>query len=116
MRNPLGRLFRKPAPAPRWVDVAGLRRLMAGEAAPLIVDVRGVDEFDGTLGHIEGARNIPLPELAAHAAEIAGAGQPVVCVCLTDKRSGAAAVQLAAAGIADVAVLRGGMTAWRDAG
>ncbi len=112
----LKRLFAAKPPEPRWLDVAELRRRMAGDPAPLVVDVRGADEFDGPLGHIEGARNIPLPELGAHRDEIAGAGRPVVCVCLTDKRSSAAAAQLAAGGIADITVLRGGMKAWREAG
>lgn len=115
MPNALSRLFRKPA-APRWVEVDALRRALHGAAVPLILDVRGADEFDGPLGHIEGSRNIPLPELAAHGAEIAATGRPVVCVCLTDKRSAAAAAQLVAAGLSDVAVLRGGMKAWRAAG
>jgi rhodanese-related sulfurtransferase len=112
----LTRLFGKPPPELEWVEVGGLRQRLAGSAAPLIVDVRGADEFDGPLGHIAGARNIPLPELGAHQAELAAAGRPVVCVCLTDKRSAAAAAQLAAAGLGDVTVLRGGMTAWREAG
>ena len=81
-----------------------------------MLDVRGPDEFDGPLGHIEEARNVPLPELPAHQAEIAAAGRPIVCVCLTDKRSAAAAAQLAAAGVGEVSVLRGGMKAWREAG
>jgi rhodanese-related sulfurtransferase len=101
--NPPGR-----PPEPVWAEVPELRARLAG-AAPLVLDVRGADEFDGPLGHIEGARNIPLPELA-------GAGRPIVCVCLTDKRSTAAAAQLAAAGIGEVSVLRGGMKAWREAG
>ena len=115
MRAAFARLFGKPPPEPQWLDAATLRRQMA-EASPLILDVRGPDEFDGPLGHIEGARNIPLPELAAHQGEIAGAGRPVVCVCLTDKRSAAAAAQLTAAGLGTVSVLRGGMRAWREAG
>jgi rhodanese-related sulfurtransferase len=116
----LARLFGKTPPEPVWVDVAGLCAQLDGaepnSAAPLVLDVRGPDEFDGPLGHIPGARNIPLPELSAHEAEIAGAGRPVVCVCLTDKRSAAAAAQLTVAGVDDVSVLRGGMKAWREAG
>jgi rhodanese-related sulfurtransferase len=108
----IARLFHR-SPEPDWLDVATLRRRLAAEPAPLVLDVRGADEFTGPLGHIEGALNIPLPELTAHQAEIAAAGQPVVCVCLTDKRSAAAAAQLAASGLGDVAVLRGGMKAWR---
>ena len=112
----IARLFGKAPPEPVWLDVAALRARLAGTASPLVLDVRGADEFDGPLGHIAGALNVPLPELDARTAEIVGAGRPVVCVCLTDKRSSAAAAALTAAGIADVAVLRGGMKAWREAG
>ena len=115
MLDAISRLFRKPPPEPAWVDVATLQRQLGGASPPLVLDVRGSDEFDGPLGHIEGALNIPLPELAARRSEITG-GKPVVCVCLTDKRSAAAAVQLAAAGVGEVSVLRGGMKAWREAG
>ena len=112
----LFRLFQKAPPEPQWVEVAALRQRLASSAAPLILDVRGADEFVGPLGHIDGALNIPLPELSAHRREIAEPGRPVVCVCLTDKRSAAAAAQLSAAGLPDIAVLRGGMKAWREAG
>jgi rhodanese-related sulfurtransferase len=115
MIGALKRLFQKAPAEPRWVEVAALRRQLADDP-PLLLDVRGPDEFDGPLGHIEGARNIPLPELLAHQTEIVAAGRPVVCVCLTDKRSAAAAAQLAAAGVDEVSVLRGGMKAWREAG
>src|ERR1700690_3582886 len=114
MAGIFGRLFARPAAEPRWIEVAELRQRLAGAAPSLILDVRGADEFDGPLGHIEGARNIPLPELDAHHGEIAAAGRAVVCVCLTDKRSAAAASQLAEAGLSDVAVLRGGMKAWNE--
>jgi rhodanese-related sulfurtransferase len=115
MAGIIARLFRKPAAAPSWVEADELRERLARAAPPLVLDVRGPDEFDGPLGHIEGARNIPLPELAARQAEIARTGKPIVCVCLTDKRSAAAAMQLGAAGIGEVSVLRGGMKAWREA-
>jgi rhodanese-related sulfurtransferase len=115
MIGALKRLFQKPPSEPRWLDIAALQRQLAGEA-PLVLDVRGLDEFDGPLGHIDGARNIPLPELSAHQVEIAAAGRPIVCLCQTDKRSAAAAAQLTAAGVGDVSVLRGGMKAWREAG
>jgi rhodanese-related sulfurtransferase len=116
MLGSLARLFRKAPPEPRWLDVTALRGQLAGSSAPLIVDVRGPDEFDGPLGHIAGARNTPLDELATHQTAIAAAGRPIVCVCLTDRRSAAAAAQLAAGGLSDIAVLRGGMKAWREAG
>jgi rhodanese-related sulfurtransferase len=109
----LARLFRCPAATPVFVEAAELQRWLAVEGAPVIVDVRGPDEFEGPLGHIEGARNIPLPELPAHVEELAAEGRPLVTVCLTDKRSSQAATELLAAGIRGVAVLRGGMKAWR---
>ena len=107
------RLFRRPAVAPVWVEVEELRRWLAGEGAPIVVDVRGAGEFDGPLGHIEGARNIPLPELPAHTKALAAEGRPLVMLCLSDKRSSQAAAELVAAGKRDIAVLRGGMRAWR---
>jgi rhodanese-related sulfurtransferase len=113
MLGALARLFGKKPPEPAWVDTATLRQRLADARAPLVVDVRGPDEFDGPLGHIEGARNIPLLELDVYRDEIAAAGRPVVFVCLTDIRSAKAAAQFAASGIGDIAVLRGGMKAWR---
>ena len=108
----LVRLFRAPAAAPIWVEAAELHRWLAGEGAPVIVDVRGPDEFDGPLGHIDGARNIPLAELPAYTREFATEGRPLVMVCLTDKRSAQAAAELLVAGVRQVAVLRGGMKGW----
>jgi rhodanese-related sulfurtransferase len=116
----LGRLFgrREAGPVwiePVWVEAGELRdRLSRGEP-PLILDVRGPDEFDGPLGHIDGARNVPLPELPRHLPQIGRESGSVIVVCLTDKRSSQAAASLAASGIRDVAVLRGGMRAWRGA-
>ena len=110
----LARLFRRPAAAPIWVKAGELRLWLAGEGAPIVVDVRGPDEFDGPLGHIDGARNIPLAELPPHIEELAAEGRPVVMVCLTDKRSSQAATDLLAAGMHNVAVLRGGMKGWRE--
>jgi len=109
----LARLFGKPAAAPVWVEPAELQRWLAGEGAPVVVDVRGPDEFDGPLGHIDGARNIPLAEVSVHATALAGEGRPLVVVCLTDKRSSQAAAELLGAGLGKIAVLRGGMKAWR---
>src|SRR5437764_13223091 len=107
----LSRLFRRPAAAPVWVEPLELRRWLGGEGAPILVDVRGPDEFDGPLGHIDGARNIPLAELAARTRELAAEGRPLVMICLTDKRSLPAAAGLVAAGPRHVAVIRGGMEA-----
>jgi uncharacterized membrane protein YdjX (TVP38/TMEM64 family)/rhodanese-related sulfurtransferase len=98
-----------------WIDASELKhRLDAGETLR-IVDVRGRDEFAGPLGHIAEARNIPVAELSTRLPELAGlAPTPVVLVCLTDKRSSAAAETLSAAGFKQVSVLRRGMTSWNE--
>jgi uncharacterized membrane protein YdjX (TVP38/TMEM64 family)/rhodanese-related sulfurtransferase len=100
----------------RWIEVHDLAaRRRAARIA--IIDVRGPDEFSGPLGHIEGAHNIPLAEMNGRLGELKSlAEQPVVLVCLTDRRSSKAATILAQAGFRDVLVLRGGMAHWNDVG
>jgi rhodanese-related sulfurtransferase len=89
---------------------AELRTLLAADAPPLVVDVRERSEFGG--GHIPGALNIPLGQVAARAAELAAHDRPVVVVCLSDMRSRRAAAQLQHAGLQDLAILHGGTAAW----
>ncbi len=96
-----------------WVEPHDLRRRLRRGDMAMVIDVRTPDEFIGELGHIPGAVNMPLAILSRRAGDLARAGLPIVLVCLTDKRSAAAAAELVAAGVRDVAVLRGGMQAWR---
>jgi uncharacterized membrane protein YdjX (TVP38/TMEM64 family) len=54
----------------RFTDPATLKsRLESGEEVALI-DVRSAEEFRGPLGHIAGARNIPIAELSAKIREL----------------------------------------------
>ena len=101
---------------PAWIGPGGLKRLLDAGDAPLVLDVRGRDEFAGPLGHIPGAANLPLPELSARVAELTADRRPMVLVCLTDKRSARAASEIAASGRRDVSVLRGGIERWRREG
>jgi rhodanese-related sulfurtransferase len=79
----------------------------------LVVDVREPGEFDGPLGHIAGARNIPLASLDGQLDDLRAArDRPITLVCKTDRRSAAAAEQLVAAGFPNVSVLRQGMERW----
>jgi glyoxylase-like metal-dependent hydrolase (beta-lactamase superfamily II)/rhodanese-related sulfurtransferase len=80
-----------------------------------IVDVRGMDEFDGPLGHIRGAQPIPLDDLAALVGELAR-DRPVVTVCRSGARSAQAAVILRREGLDSVANLAGGLLRWRGEG
>jgi rhodanese-related sulfurtransferase len=106
-------LGRRTADAVEWVETAELATLLKGTSPPAIIDVRGAGEFTGPLGHIDSAVNIPLDELQAHTAELLAEPRALVLVCHTDRRSSAAAQHLRRAGRAEVAVLRGGMVAWR---
>ncbi len=99
------------------LDVDALRaRLEAGEDL-LVLDVRTPEEFEGELGHIPGAVNVPLDRLAGALEGLSERlERPVAVVCRTDRRSAKAAGLLARAGFRDVHVVRGGMEAWRRAG
>lgn len=111
----LARLFRRAGV--RWVDNASLKDILGRSGAPLLIDVRAADEFVGALGHIPGARNIPLAELPARLEELdLSQRRPLTVVCRTDERSVTAARLLKQAGFTDVCVLRGGMVEWNRAG
>jgi uncharacterized membrane protein YdjX (TVP38/TMEM64 family)/rhodanese-related sulfurtransferase len=96
-----------------WITVAELKQRLASGAALRIIDVREPEEVAGPLGHIPGARNIPLQDLPARLDEISiGNVAATVLVCRTDKRSAKAASVLRAAAIQNVFVLRGGVEEW----
>jgi rhodanese-related sulfurtransferase len=117
MTDFLPRLFRrKPAQQPDWIETPDLqRRLTAGEPL-LLVDVRQPEEFTSPPGHLPGALNVPLAEVAGRASQLAAHRQPIVVVCKTDRLSARAAADLVAAGLPDVIVLRGGTDGWHQRG
>ncbi|MEO7729080.1 MAG: rhodanese-like domain-containing protein, partial [Burkholderiales bacterium] len=80
-----------------------------------IVDVREADEFTGALGHIRGAKLIPLGELKQRITEICR-DKPLVAVCRSGARSAQAVVMLQKEGLREVANLNGGMLRWRTEG
>ncbi len=101
---------------PAWIEPSELAEALAQPEAPIVVDVRSPAEFTGPLGHIDGAANIPLDTFAQRVAEVGDGARPVVLVCHTDRRSAAAAHHLRGLGWTQVAVVRGGMTAWTGSG
>jgi len=80
-----------------------------------VVDVREPDEFNGPLGHVPGARLVPLGSLMKRVEELQKE-KPVVTVCRSGARSAQATVLLGKAGFDKVANLSGGMLRWRAAG
>jgi rhodanese-related sulfurtransferase len=114
-RAPLARSRRQDAVA--WIEPDELRRQRESGAAWTVLDVRGPNEFTGTLGHIPGALNISLGELDRRLGELRSETKGgITVVCRTDKRSAAAQATLHAAGFDDVTVLRGGMERWNALG
>ena len=100
-----------------WVEATALKAQHDAGTPPLVIDVRNPDEFEGELGHIASARNIPISELPGRVSEVEFARKrDITVVCRTDKRSAKAAEMLRAAGFGKVAVLRGGMEQWRAEG
>lgn len=97
----------------RDVDVS---QLAAGPSTSVrLVDVREPHEFNGLLGHLEGAELIPLATVA-DAARDWPRDAYLLMVCRSGGRSGKAAAQLAGMGFTRVMNLRGGMLAWNAAG
>jgi len=106
------------ADAPELVD--RIERVTAGYLAdqlasadpPLVIDVRSVPEWEA--GHIEQARNVPLERLPHRLGELP-LDRPLVVHCASSYRATIAASLLRRAGLADVAVLVGGIAAWEAA-
>lgn len=115
MTGLISRLFGSRAAIPAWLDIAELQqRLVNGPV--LLIDVREPEEYTSFPGHLPGAINVPFGELRGRMSELAARSEPVVVVCKTDRRSARAAAEMVAAGLRDVAVLRGGTDAWHAQG
>ncbi len=80
-----------------------------------VLDVRALDEWDGELGHIDGAQLVPLDDLRSRVADVPR-DRPVVTVCRSGRRSAMATVILKQAGHGDVANVGGGMLRWHALG
>lgn len=79
---------------------------------PILLDVRSASEF--ATGHIPGAVNVPLEEVASRVADLPPGGN-VIAVCESGRRATMAAETLAAHGV-KAKVLEGSTAAWRKAG
>jgi rhodanese-related sulfurtransferase len=115
---------RAPPPEPDWAPLTltfgGVWEIEPGAleeclSTVQVIDVRDRSEYDDALGHIRGARPLPLAELAARSAEL-DRTQPVVTVCRSGTRSAQASLILGKAGFDAVANLAGGLLRWRAQG
>jgi rhodanese-related sulfurtransferase len=97
------------------LSATGLAHLLEQRPDTRLLDVRTPGEFEAE--HIAGAYNVPLDTLGEHGPEIrAGVAEPVVLVCRSGQRARKAEDALRAAGMSNLHVLDGGMTAWAAAG
>ena len=95
-----------PLPAERLVE-----QQRTGQG-PLLLDVRRADEFSD--GHIAGALNIPVEQLASRTGAL---GVPrdreIVVYCVSGRRASLAQETLQALGYSHVRQLDGSLNAWR---
>jgi sulfur dioxygenase len=103
--------------AVRQLTPAEVSARIAAPGAPLLVDVREPAEFSGELGHVPGARLIPLSELPERAPdELADfKDKDIVVICRAGVRSATGAAILAGLGFERVFNLKGGMLDWDEA-
>ncbi|HZZ08056.1 MAG TPA: MBL fold metallo-hydrolase [Candidatus Binataceae bacterium] len=102
----------------RQLSPAEVAERLGTAAAPLLLDVREPDEYTGELGHIAGARLIPLRELPERApSELAPfKDKDIVAICRAGVRSTTAAAILAGLGFDHACNMKGGMLDWKEAG
>lgn len=95
------------------VDPLGATAMINHEDA-VVLDVRSMKEFND--GHIVNSVNIPLNSLGGNIKQLdKHRGKPVIAVCRTGSRSGAACSMLRKNGFENVKNLRGGIMAWESA-
>jgi sulfur dioxygenase len=100
----------------RQLSAAELRDRIAASNPPILIDVREEDEYRGELGHIPGARLIPLKELPDRIDDLANTKSiDIVTLCRVGVRSATAAAILTGLGFEHVWNLKGGMLEWKAA-
>ena len=91
--------------------VSGREAAALVESGVMVLDVRSPEEFTG-LGHIPGAKLLPVHLSASAPAMIGDAETPVIVTCEHAVRSKFTSRLLAQAGFAKVYELSGGMAVW----
>ena len=95
------------------IDAPEAVTLMNNDA--MVIDLRSAESF--SQGHIVNAKNIPFAEFDAQVEKIAKfKGKPIVAVCDVGGSSSKAVDTLRKTGFESVYGLKGGMTAWTQAG
>ncbi|MCB1132313.1 MAG: rhodanese-like domain-containing protein [Verrucomicrobiae bacterium] len=97
------------------IDSRQLAHHLAAGRALALIDVRTPVEHAEI--RISGSHSMPLDRLDPEEVKsVSGAGDGCVLICLSGKRAEEARRRLEAAGVANLIVLEGGVTAWNHAG
>lgn len=105
-------LVMRPFRAGREVGVTDAVQLINRKDA-LVIDVRDTGEYEA--GHIAGARHVPEKQLAERLRELEKfKDRPLIVVCRSGMRSGAAVKVLRDNGFGEAVNLRGGLAAWEQ--
>lgn len=105
--------LRRKAAGVTSVDPSDAVRLINNDAT--VIDVRSSENFAN--GHIVSSRNIPIDELDARLEKLgAPKNKPVLAVCQAGMTSKKALEALRKSGFENVYDLKGGMSAWSQAG
>jgi rhodanese-related sulfurtransferase len=100
---------------PATINSQDLSQLLGSAAPPRVLDVLTPGEFNTV--HIAGAYNVPLDLLREHRDEIVKhLDQDIVLVCRSGQRAAQAEETLSKAGLDNVHILEGGITAWEANG
>jgi rhodanese-related sulfurtransferase len=95
------------------LSASGAVQLINREKA-VVVDVSDAGEF--ALGHVGGAKNVPLTELEAKLpGAVKNKALPLILVCSTGARANRAVAVAKKLGYEQAQVLAGGLKAWKEA-
>jgi rhodanese-related sulfurtransferase len=106
--NLLSSLFGPPMPS---LNATELNEKLKNGKRPLVIDVRQPEEY--RIGHIAGAKLIPLSELSQRMKELPK-DKEIVCVCASGSRSRSATKLLIREGY-NAFDMSGGMMMWSQA-
>lgn len=95
------------------MTVQDLKRRLAGEAPPFVLDVREPEEL--VEGEVPGATMIPMDSLPGHIGEIP-LDRTVAVLCRSGVRSASVTEYLKQLGFNDVHNIEGGIRAWNKLG
>ena len=99
----------------QYITVTEVERLLREDNNVTLIDARTAKEF--AEGHVPGAINVPIPDLAEYTRSGDNAVEGLlITMCGSTGRGEKAAAVLSSLGVEDIAVLDGGLKAWKEAG